>query len=147
MLASKYDSRRYSQYPMRSCGWKEYGPQIGWCSCLFTYRREGTSYIDPIRRLLAGQKVVIFSSRSSHSTVVVYGAARLHGLHDPGFNAVAIQYTPASKLINVTRSLMIATHTSRNSIGSCGSETKPSSPTSTFARLLPLQRLQLTPRP
>jgi fatty acid synthase subunit alpha len=84
------------------------GPQIGWwralvCSPIVV---QGTSYIDnPIRRLLAprlGQKVVVSSSSPSPSTVVVYGAARSHGLHDPGFKAVDIQYTAASKLINVT---------------------------------------------
>lgn len=84
------------------------GPSLNWLRALVASNTivQGTSYIDnPLRRLLiprSGQKVVVKYNGASPSSIVIYGAARSFGVHDPSFKAVEIQYNEDTKLIELT---------------------------------------------
>lgn len=84
------------------------GSELNWLYALVssTTITQGSAYINnPLRRLLIprpNQKVVTTYSGSVPTSLVIYGAARSFGLHQPDFKAVEITYETASKSISLT---------------------------------------------
>ena len=84
------------------------GDRLSWIHTLVTSNIivQGTSYINnPLRRILvprAGQRIVIKYTRSTPTSITVYGAAHSYGDHIQGFKALEIIYKRAMQGINVT---------------------------------------------
>jgi fatty acid synthase subunit alpha len=84
------------------------GPQVSWLRAALTSTNvvQGSSYVDnPLKRIFAprrGQVVSVQLKDGQPSSVILFGGARSHGIHDPSFKAVELTYDASSSRISLT---------------------------------------------
>ncbi|QRW18188.1 fatty acid synthase subunit beta [Rhizoctonia solani] len=84
------------------------GPKVSWLRAALTSVNiiQGGSYIDnPFKRIFAprrGQVISIQLKNDRPSQIIVNGAARSHGVHDPNFKALELTFDPSSSRISLT---------------------------------------------
>ncbi|CCO34687.1 fatty acid synthase subunit beta, fungi type [Rhizoctonia solani AG-1 IB] len=84
------------------------GPKVSWLRAALTSINivQGGSYVDnPFKRIFAprrGQVVSIQLKGGQPSQIIVNGAARSHGIHDPNFKAVELTFDSSSSRISLT---------------------------------------------